>query len=127
MEFIDLKKQYQILQPLIQNRISSVLEHGKFIMGPEITELEKKLASYVGCQHCITCSSGTDALLLSLTSYEVGHGDAVFTTPFTFIATAEVICFLGATPIFVDIDADTFNIDPLKLNESIQNIIAHFA
>jgi UDP-2-acetamido-2-deoxy-ribo-hexuluronate aminotransferase len=123
MEFIDLKKQYETIQPLIQKRINTVLQHGKFIMGPEITELEKQLSSYVGCKYCISCASGTDALLLSLMASEIGPGDAVFTTPFTFIATAEVICLLGATPIFVDIDANTFNIDPQKLEELIEGIL----
>jgi UDP-2-acetamido-2-deoxy-ribo-hexuluronate aminotransferase len=123
MEFIDLKKQYEIIQPLIQQRINAVLQHGKFIMGPEITELETQLASYVGCKYCVSCASGTDALLLSLMAYEIGPGDAVFTTPFTFIATAEVICLLGATPIFVDIDANTFNIDPQKLEEVIEGVL----
>jgi UDP-2-acetamido-2-deoxy-ribo-hexuluronate aminotransferase len=121
MEFIDLKKQYKIIQPLVEKRIEAVLQHGKFIMGPEITELEKKLASYAGTKFCVSCSSGTDALLMGLMAYEVGPGDAVFTTPFTFIATAEVICLLGATPVFVDIDAKTFNIDPAKLDEAIEH------
>src|SRR3972149_3249440 len=122
MEFIDLKKQYEAIQPMIQKRINAVLQHGKFIMGPEITELEKQLASYVGCKYSVSCSNGTDALLLSLMAYEIGPGDAVFTTPFTFIATAEVICLLGATPIFVDIDEDTFNIEPQKLRECIKGV-----
>ncbi len=122
MEFIDLKKQYEAIQPMIQKRINTVLQHGKFIMGPEITELEKQLASYVGCKYSVSCSNGTDALLLSLMAYEIGPGDAVFTAPFTFIATAEVICLLGATPIFVDIDEDTFNIDPQKLRECIKGV-----
>ena len=122
MEFIDIKKQYEAIQPMIQKRINTVLQHGKFIMGPEITELEKQLASYVGCKYSVSCSNGTDALLLSLMAYEIGPGDAVFTTPFTFIATAEVICLLGATPIFVDIDKDTFNIDPQKLRECIKGV-----
>lgn len=122
MEFIDLKKQYETIQPLIDERIKTVLRHGKFIMGPEIAELEEKLTLYVGCTYCITCSSGTDALLLCLMANEVGPGDAIFTTPFTFIATAEVICLLGATPIFVDIDPSTFNIEPPRLMEAIETI-----
>ena len=120
MEFIDLKKQYERIKPRIHDRIDEVLRHGKFIMGPEVAELETKLAAYVGCKHCISCANGTDALLLSLMAYEVGPGDAVFTTPFTFIATAEVICLLGATPIFVDIDPRTYNIDPEKLGKVIE-------
>jgi UDP-2-acetamido-2-deoxy-ribo-hexuluronate aminotransferase len=120
MEFIDLKKQYERIQPRIHERINEVLRHCRFIMGPEVTELEKQLASYVGCKYCVSCANGTDALLLSLMAYEVGPGDAVFTTPFTFIATAEVICLLGATPIFVDIDPNTYNVDPRKLQEVIE-------
>jgi UDP-2-acetamido-2-deoxy-ribo-hexuluronate aminotransferase len=120
MEFIDLKKQYERIKPRIHDRINEVLRHGKFIMGPEVVELEKQLAAYVGCKHCISCANGTDALLLSLMANEIGPGDAVFTTPFTFIATAEVICLLGATPIFVDIDSNTYNIDPGKLQKAIE-------
>lgn len=120
MEFIDLKKQYERIKPRIHDRIDEVLRHGKFIMGPEVAELETKLAAYVGCKHCVSCANGTDSLLLSLMAYEVGPGDAVFTTPFTFIATAEVICLLGATPIFVDIDPRTYNIDPEKLGKVIE-------
>jgi UDP-2-acetamido-2-deoxy-ribo-hexuluronate aminotransferase len=106
----------------IDARISSVLAHGNYIMGPEVKELEAKLAEYVGVKHAIGCTSGTDALLLALMAYGVGPGDAVLTTPFTFIATAEVISLLGATPVFVDIDPVTFNIDPLKLNLAIKAV-----
>jgi UDP-2-acetamido-2-deoxy-ribo-hexuluronate aminotransferase len=122
MEFIDLKKQYEIIEPIVQKRINAVLQHGKFIMGPEIIELERRLASYVGCKYCVSCASGTDALLLCLMAYEIGPGDGVITTPFTFIATAEVICLLGATPIFVDIDDNTFNIHPQKLEELMESL-----
>lgn len=122
MEFIDLKQQYERLKPMIHERINRVLEHGKFIMGPEVGELEKNLAAFVGTQYCVSCANGTDALLLSLMAHKVGPGDAVFTTPFTFIATAEVVCLLGATPVFVDIDAETYNIDPGKLELTIANI-----
>jgi UDP-2-acetamido-2-deoxy-ribo-hexuluronate aminotransferase len=120
MEFIDLKKQYKRIESSVQKRINDVLEHGGFIMGPEIKELEKRLASYVGVRHCISCSSGTDALLLSLMAYGVGPGDAIFTSTFTFISTAEVVCLLGATPIFVDIDSKTFNLDPAELQRVIE-------
>jgi len=120
MEFVDLKKQYERIKPRIHGRINEVLRHGKFIMGPEVAELEKQLASFVGCKYCVSCANGTNALLLSLMAHDVGPGDAVFTTPFTFIATAEVICILGATPIFVDIDPDTYNIDPGKLGKAIE-------
>lgn len=115
MEFIDLKIQRQKIQELLDGNIRKVLNHGSYIMGPEVEELELKLAAYVGVKHAIGCASGTDALLIALMACGVGSGDAVFTTPFTFIATAEVISLLGATPVFVDIDPRTFNIDPVKL------------
>lgn len=111
MLFIDLKSQYQALKPQIQRRIERVLEHGQYIMGPEVKELEERLAAYVGAGHCITVSSGTEALLISLMALGIGPGDEVITTPFTFAATAEVIVLLGATPVFVDIEPDTCNID----------------
>lgn len=119
MEFFDLKKQYELLESSIQNRINTVLRHRKFIMGPEVAELEEQLSSYAGCSYCVSCSSGTDALLMGLLAFGIGPGDAVFTTPFTFFATAEVISLVGAIPVFVDIEADTFNIDPNKLEQSI--------
>ncbi len=119
MEFIDLHAQQQRIFQKIEANIKTVLKHGQYIMGPEIKELESKLASYVGVKHAMSCASGTDALLLALMAYGVGAGDAIFTSPFTFIATAEVICLLGATPIFVDIDARTFNIDADKLEKAI--------
>jgi UDP-2-acetamido-2-deoxy-ribo-hexuluronate aminotransferase len=122
MEFVDLKKQYERIKPRIHDRINEVLRHGKFIMGPEVGELENQLASFVGSKFCVSCANGTDALLLSLMARDIGSGDAVFTTPFTFIATAEVISLLGATPVFVDIDPDTFNIDPRKLQEAIESV-----
>jgi UDP-2-acetamido-2-deoxy-ribo-hexuluronate aminotransferase len=109
--FIDLKAQYRALQPQIQARINAVLEHGQYIMGPEVKELEDKLAAYTGAKHCITVASGTEALLISLMSLGIGPGDEVITTPFTFAATAEVIVLLGAKPVFVDIEPDTCNID----------------
>ncbi len=122
MEFVDLRQQYEKLKPNIHRRINQVLEHGKFIMGPEVGELEQSLAAFVGARHCVSCANGTDALLLSLMAYNVGVGDAVFTTPFTFVATAEVICLLGATPVFVDIDPLTYNIDAEKLELTITEI-----
>jgi UDP-2-acetamido-2-deoxy-ribo-hexuluronate aminotransferase len=121
VDFIDLKSQYKRIEGSVQKRINDVLGHGGFIMGPEVGELEKRLASYVGVRHCISCSSGTDALLLSLMAYGVGPGDAVFTSTFTFISTAEVICLLGATPVFVDIDSRTFNLDPEELERKIES------
>jgi len=117
--FIDLKTQYQALKPQIQARIDAVLEHGQYIMGPEVKELEDKLAAFTGARHCITCASGTEALLISLMALGVGPGDEVVTTPFTFVATAEVIVLLGATPVFVDVEADTCNIDVSKIEAAI--------
>ena len=96
MDFIDLKTQQSKIKNKIDKRIKSVLEHGKYIMGPEVLELEEKLAAYVGMEYCLSCSSGTDALLIPLIANGIGHGDAVITTPFTSIATAEVIALLGA-------------------------------
>ena len=121
--FIDLKAQYARIQDDINAGIQGVLEHGKYIMGPEITELESQLAAFCGAKHAITCSNGTDALSLGLMAYDIGPGDAVFTTPFTFFATAEVIALAGATPVFVDIDPRTFNIDPVKLEEEVARIV----
>ncbi|TFH48383.1 MAG: DegT/DnrJ/EryC1/StrS family aminotransferase [Lysobacterales bacterium] len=117
--FIDLKAQFRELEDEIRAGIDRVLTHGQFIMGPEVGELEAELARYSGVKHVISCSSGTDALLMSLMTYGVGPGDAIFTTTFTFVATAEVISLLGATPVFVDIDPRTFNIDPEKLAAAI--------
>jgi dTDP-4-amino-4,6-dideoxygalactose transaminase len=119
MDFIDLKAQQRKIKENIDVNIARVLAHGNYIMGPEVKELEKRLASYVGAKHAIGCASGTDALLMVLMAYRIGPGDAVFTTPFTFMATAEVISLLGATPIFVDIDPETYNIDPAKLERAI--------
>ena len=119
MQFIDLKHQYSIIKPHIDLAIKKVLNHGQYIQGPEVFELETELAAYTGRKHCVSCASGTDALLMSLMEKGIGQGDAVFTTPFTFIATAEVIQLLGATPIFVDILDSTFNIDPTKLEIAI--------
>jgi dTDP-4-amino-4,6-dideoxygalactose transaminase len=122
MDFIDLKKQYQLIKPSVQKRINDILDRAGFIMGKEISELEEKLAKYVGTKYCLTCSSGTDALLLPLLAKGIGPGDAVFTTTFTFFATAEVISLVGATPVFVDIDPTTYNIDPEKLRTEIIRI-----
>jgi UDP-2-acetamido-2-deoxy-ribo-hexuluronate aminotransferase len=99
MQFIDLAAQQERIREQIEANIAAVLDHGKYIMGPEIQRLEEKLAQYVGVKHAISCASGTDALLLALMAYGIGPGDAIFTTPFTFIATGEVISLLGATPV----------------------------
>ena len=123
MQFIDLAAQQERIRERIEANIAAVLDHGKYIMGPEIQSLEEKLAQYVGVKRAISCASGTDALLLALMAYEIGPGDAIFTTPFTFIATGEVISLLGATPVFVDIDPQTFNMDPSKLEPAIQAIL----
>lgn len=111
ISFIDLKSQYEEIKPQIQARINAVLEHGQYIMGPEVNELEERLQEYTGAKHCITVASGTEALLISLMSLGIKPGDEVITTPFTFIATAEVIVLLGAKPVFVDIESDTCNIN----------------
>lgn len=120
--FIDLATQQKVIYSKIERRIQNVLSHGQYIMGPEINELEKELGEYSGLKNAITCSSGTDALLLALMAFDIGPGDAIFTTPFTFIATAEVIALLGATPIFVDIDTKSFNIDSSKLELAIRAV-----
>lgn len=117
--FIDLKTQYAQLKSEIQGRINTVLDHGQYIMGPEVAELEARLVEYTGAKHCITVSSGTEALLISLMALGVGPGDEVITTPFTFVATAEVIVLLGATPVYVDIDPDTCNINPSLIESAI--------
>lgn len=121
IQFIDLKAQYQALKSSIDGRIQRVLEHGQFIMGPEVRELEESLEFRVGARHCITVSSGTDALLIALMALEVGPGDEVITTPFTFVATAEVIALLGATPVFIDVEPDTCNMDPRLLAAAINS------
>jgi dTDP-4-amino-4,6-dideoxygalactose transaminase len=122
INFIDLKAQQQAIYPQLTERIQAVLAHGQYILGPEVKELETKLAAYAGVKHALSCSSGTDALLMPLMAYGVTRGDAVFTTPFTFVATAEVIQLLGATPVFVDIDPQTFNIDPAALAAAITDL-----
>ena len=117
--FIDLKTQYESLKPQIHERINRVLEHGQYIMGPEVKELEEALQLYTGAKHCITVASGTEALLISLMALGIKPGDEVITPPFTFVATAEVIVLLGAKPVFVDIEPDTCNIDASLIEEKI--------
>lgn len=119
MEFIDLKSQYEKYKTDIDARIQHVLEHGQYIMGPEVTELEETLAQYVGVKHCLTVSSGTHSLEIALRALDVGPGDEVITVPFSWISSAEVILLVGATPVFVDIEDDTFNMDASKLEEAI--------
>jgi dTDP-4-amino-4,6-dideoxygalactose transaminase len=124
MQFIDLQAQYQHLKTRIDKRIQDVLDHGKYIMGPEVQELEEKLAKYVGVKHAITCANGTDALTLCMMTLDIKPGDAVFCPTFTFFATAEVIAFSGATPVFVDSNERTFNICPNDLEKRIKQTIA---
>lgn len=119
MQFIDLEAQQKIIKEKIDANIQAVLSHGKYIMGPEVAKLETRLAGFCGNNHAIACSSGTDALLMALMAFNVGPGDAIFTSPFTFIATAGTIFLLGATPVFVDIDPNTFNLDPDQLKQAI--------
>ena len=121
MEFIDLKAQFKRIEPAMRARLDKVLAHGQFIMGPEIKELEDRLAGLAGGGHCLTCASGTVALDLVLMAWGIGPGDAVFTTPFTFIATAESIARTGATPVFADIGMN-FNLNPEHLERAIEAV-----
>jgi UDP-2-acetamido-2-deoxy-ribo-hexuluronate aminotransferase len=116
--FVDLKAQYGQLKAQIDARIKRVLDHGQFILGPEVAELEQRLASLTGSRHCISCASGTDAMLMALIALGVGPGDEVITPSFTFIATAEVIALVGATPVFVDVEKQTCNLDATKLRSA---------
>lgn len=125
MNFIDLSKQYESIKDRINSRVQRVFDHGNFIMGPEVFELEEKLSSYVGVKHCISCANGTDALELALICLDIGKNDAVFCPTFTFFATAEVIASAKATPVFVDSNKDTFNICPLDLEKKIQYVLSH--
>ena len=124
MQFIDLQAQYQHLKTKIDKRIQDVLNHGKYIMGPEVKELESNLASYVGVKHALTCANGTDALTLAMMVLDVKEGDAVFCPTFTFFATAETIAFQKATPVFVDSEESTFNICPNHLEQQIESVLA---
>lgn len=119
MQFIDLKTQQAAIKPELDRRIAAVLAHSQYIMGPEVAELEAALAAHVGTKHCITVASGTEALLIALMALGVGPGDEVITTPFTFVATVEVIALLGARPVFVDIESRTTNIDAKQIEARI--------
>lgn len=121
--FIDLKHQYKRIESDVLAGIARVLESGHYILGEEVATLEKQLAEYAGTKYALACSSGTDALLMALMALEIGPGDAVFTTPFTFFATPESIALVGATPVFSDIDEKTFNMDPVKLEAAIELVI----
>lgn len=122
MEFRDLKKQYQVLKENIDKAITSVCCAANYISGKEVKELEKELAEYVGVKHCITCANGTDALSIALKVWNIGCGDAVFVPDFTFFSSGECPAAEGATPIFVDVDQDTYNIDPKKLEDAILKV-----
>ena len=124
MEFRDLKRQYEHNKDKINSAIQDVINSAQFIGGSPVNELEKRLASYVGVKHCITCANGTDALELALMAWGIGEGDAVFVPDFTFFATAEVVPCVGATPIFVDVDEDTFNISVEELEMAIEKTLA---
>lgn len=119
MDFVDLKSQYSALKERIAARMQAVLDHGQYIMGPEVKELEEKLARHSGARHCITVASGTEALLIALMALDLEPGDEVITTSFTFAATAEMIVLLGGVPVFVDIEADTCNIDAAQIESRI--------
>lgn len=119
MEFIDLKSQYRRIEQDVNRRIRQVLEHGQYILGPEVAELEERLAAYVGAKHCIAVASGTDALLIAMMAVGVGPGDEVITPAFTYIATAETAAVLGAKPVCVDINPRTYNIDPALIEAAI--------
>ena len=122
MEFRDLKRQYQVLKPQMDAAMLEVAENCNFISGKQLTELEQQLAEYVGVKHCVTCGNGTDALTLVMMAWDIKAGDAVFVPTFTFFASAEVVAFEGATPVFVDVDERTFNVDPVKLEEAIEQV-----
>lgn len=123
MQFRDLKQQYRILKADIDRAILDVAASGVYVMGPAVVELERMLADYVGTRHCVSCASGTDALMLALKAWGIGHGDAVFVPDFTFFASSEAVSSVGATPVFVDVDRETFNINPADLENKIQATI----
>ncbi len=124
MKFVDLDTQMQAIDGEIRYAIDTVLSHKQFIMGPEVAKLEQQLADYCGVKHVISAASGTDALLMLLMALEIGPGDGVIVPPFTFVATAEVVKLLGATPVFVDVDEDSFNISPTELERTIEEVNA---
>src|SRR4051794_29753122 len=122
--FLDLKAQQARIAADLRRRLDAVLEHCQFVLGPEVRELEAALAAFCGARHCVSVSSGTDALQIAMMAEEIGRGDAVFLPAFTYTATAEVPLVLGATPVFVDVDPRTFQIDPVRLSERIQQVQA---
>ena len=123
MQFRDLKQQYQVLKTDIDKAMLDVAASSAYIMGPQVKELERQLADYVGTRHCISCASGTDALTLALKAWGIKPGDAVFVPDFTFFSSAEAVSLEGATPVFVDVDRETFNIDPTDLENKIEATI----
>lgn len=124
MEFRDLHRQYEALKPAIDQAVLSTVAEGRYIMGPAVRELEQQLAAYVGVAHCLTCANGTDALTLALKAWGIGPGDAVFVPDFTFFSSAEVVSLEGATPVLVDVDPSTYNIDPDRLEQAIEAVMA---
>lgn len=123
MQFRDLKKQYQALKSEIDKAMIEVATNCNFINGQQVKDLEKALAEYVGVKHCITCANGTDALSMAMMTWKIGEGDAVFVPDFTFFSSGEIVSHAGATPIFVDVDKSTFNIDARHLDEQIENVL----
>lgn len=124
MEFRGLHRQYEALKPAIDQAVLSTVAEGRYIMGPAVRELEQQLAAYVGVAHCLTCANGTDALTLALKAWGIGPGDAVFVPDFTFFSSAEVVSLEGATPVLVDVDPSTYNIDPDRLEQAIEAVMA---
>ena len=124
MQFRDLAKQYQVLKQDMDQAMLNVASNAHYIMGPQVKELEQQLAGYVGVKHCLTCANGTDALTLALKAWNIGPGDAVFVPDFTFFSSAEVVALEGATPVFVDVDENTYNIDVESLEAAIQQTLA---
>ena len=123
MNFRDLKKQYEVLKPEIDAAINEAVTSARFISGPQVRELEQRLAGYIGVKHCVTCANGTDAITLALTAWGIGRGDAVFVPDFTFFSSGECPAAVGATPVFVDVDKRTFNLDAEKLEQSIKTVL----
>lgn len=124
MQFRDLQKQYEVLKDKIDATLVSVVSSAHFISGPEVRQLEKELAKYVGVKHCITCANGTDAITIAMRAWGIGKGDAVFVPDFTFFSSGECPADEGATPIYVDVDRHTYNLDPVKLEEAVKKVIS---
>lgn len=123
MQFRDLKKQYQVLKPEIDKAMIEVAANCNFINGQQVKDLERDLAEYVGVKHCVTCANGTDALSMAMMAWGIGEGDAVFVPDFTFFSSGEIVSHAGATPIFVDVDKNTFNINTQHLEQQIENVL----